>query len=308
MKSMTYIILILFTMITSITMAQVKQPPIAKKKPKVTRIHGFKLTDNYSWLRNRDSDEVLQYLKDENAYSEFFMKDCKKLREDLFNEMKNRIKEDDLSVPIKKGQYYYYARTEKNKQYYIHCRKRLAPNAKEEIFFDENVYAKKEAYFALGALDISPNHKLLAYSVDNNGSEKYTLHFLDLETKKEYQETIPQICENVEWANDNKTVFYTVADKTGRSYKVFKHILGTPVADDAMLFEETDGKFTVGIDKTRDNKFIIISSGSTTTSECWYLDANKPDSRIKLFAARKTGIEYNIIHHNNDFYILVILY
>ncbi|GAB4274887.1 MAG: oligopeptidase B [Candidatus Rifleibacteriota bacterium] len=278
-------------------------PPVARREVKIKEIHGKKLLDPYYWLRNKESKEVIRYLKEENRYTEEVMKDTKELQERLFEEMKSRIKETDLSVPERIDNYEYYSRTEEGKQYRIHCRRKIEPNAIEEIIFEENKYAQGKPYFALGALKISPDHNIIAYSVDYMGNEKFELHFLNLETGMELGEVIASVTYGIEWAQDNKTVFYTLMDETGRADRIMKHKIGTEQDRDILIYKENDGKFWTGIGKTRDRKFLLISSNSSTSSEVRFAPADKPDSEFKIFRKREKGIEYGIIHQGNDFYI-----
>lgn len=279
-------------------------PPEAKREVKIREIHGKKLLDPYFWLREKESQEVIRYLKEENRYTKTIMQDTETLQSHLFEEMKSRIKESDLSVPEKIGPYYYYSRTEEGKQYRLHCRKRLEENSVEEIIFDENKYAENKPYFSLGALKISPDHNILAYSVDYTGAEKFELHFLNLETAIEFSEVVASTTYGVVWAEDNKTVFYTLMDETGRADRIMKHKLGTPVEKDKLVYHEKDGQFWTGVSKTRDKKFIFIDSNSTTSSEVRFLDALKPDDDFKVFRSRQKNIEYGLVHQGSDFYII----
>ena len=283
---------------------QMINPPIAIRKTKITEIHGHKLSDPYHWLRGKDKPEVQKYLKAENAYTEDIMKDTEKLQVKLFKEMKARIKETDLSVPQKIDGFYYYSKTEEGKQYSIHCRKSVAEGAKEEVIFDENEYATGKQYFSLGTLKISPNHEILAFSIDNSGAEKFTLQFKNLKTKEIYSDKIASTTYGVQWANDNKTIFYSLMDGTGRSNRVVKHILGTDSKNDQLIYEEKDGQFWTGIGKTKSRKYLVISSSSSTTSECRILEADNPNGKFRIFEPRRKGIEYGIVHQGEHFYVL----
>lgn len=283
---------------------QTPTPPVARKQPKVTEIHGKKLTDPYAWLRNREAPEVMSYLKSENLYTAEMMKDTEELQKNLFEEMKSRIKETDLSVPLKIDSYMYYSRTEEGKQYRIHCRRGVEEGSPEEITFDENKYAEGKPYFALGAIKISTNHNVLAYSIDTTGAEKFEMGFINLITGETYPEKIASVTYGVQWAEDNKTVFYTLMDETGRAYLIKKHLLGTPVENDKIVYEEKDGQFWAGIGKTRDRKYLTISASSSTSSEVRLLEADNPDGEFRMFRERAKGIEYGIEHQDGDFYIL----
>ncbi|MEW6711734.1 MAG: oligopeptidase B, partial [Candidatus Riflebacteria bacterium] len=279
-------------------------PPKAKTQVKTTEFHGQKLLDPYFWLREKENKDVIRYLNEENRYTEAVMKDTDELQKQLFEEMKSRIRETDLSVPEKMGPYYYYSRTEEGKQYRIHCRKLTEPNALEEVIFDENKYAQNKPYFALGVLKISPDHNILAYSVDYSGAEKFELHFLNLTTAMEFSETVASTSYGLTWAEDNRTVFYTLVDDTGRSDRIMKHRLGSDVASDTLVYQEKDGQFWCSVSKTRDRRFILISTSSSTSSEVRFIDAKTPDAEFQMLRAREKGIEYGVEHQGSTFYIL----
>lgn len=283
---------------------EVPVPPSARQKPETRKIHGLTLTDPYAWLRQRESKEVLSYLKNENLYTTEIMQDTEDLQKWLFEEMKSRIKETDLSVPQRIDNYYYYSRTEQGKQYKIHCRRGIEKDAPEEIIFDENKYAADTPYFALGALEVSPNHNILAYSIDNTGAEKFELAFVNLITGETYPDRIASTTYGIEWAEDNKTVFYTLMDDTGRACRIKKHRLGNEITADSEVYHEEDGQFWAGISKTRDRKYLIIGASSSTSSEVRILAADKPDGEFTMFRQRAKGIEYGITHQNGYFYIL----
>lgn len=284
--------------------SEVPVPPVAKREAKTGEMHGHKLLDPYFWLRDKENKEVIRYLNEENRYTELVMKDTEEMQKKLFEEMKSRIRETDLSVPEKIGSYLYYSRTEEGKQYRIHCRRLDKADALEEIIFDENKYAQGKPYFSLGVLKISPDHNLLAYSVDYSGAEKFELHILNLSTSFEFPEVIASTTYGMAWAEDNKTIFYTLMDETGRADRIMKHQIGKPVEEDKLVYQEPDGQFWTGVGKTRDRRYIMISSSSSTTSEVRFVDADKPDQEFKLFRPREKGIEYGLEHQNGYFYIL----
>lgn len=304
-----YLLLALLTGISALTATAASAgerpaPPVAKKIPTVKEMHGKKLSDPYAWLRDRENPEVMNYLKAENLYCSEMMKDTEELQKQLFEEMKSRIKETDLSVPQRIDSYMYYSRTEEGKQYRIHCRRGVEPGASEEIIFDENKYAEGKAYFSVGALKVSPDHNILAYSTDTSGAEKFELGFVSLVTGETFPDIIASTTYGVQWAADNKTVFYTLMDDTGRACLIKKHVLGSDTAEDKEVFEEKDGQFWTGIGKSRDRKYLLISSSSSTTSEVRFLDAGNPDGEFKVFRPREKGIEYGIVCHDQYFYIL----
>lgn len=279
------------------------QPPVAKKVPKVTEIHGQKLVDNYYWIREKSNPEVVAYLDAENAYADAMMKPTEPLQKHLYDEMLSRIKETDVSVPYKDGEYFYYTRTEAGKQYGIRCRKKGSLDAPEQIVLDVNELAKAQVFMHVGAYAVSDDANLLAYSTDNTGFRQYTLAVKDLRTG----ELLPDHVEktgSVVWANDNKTLFYTVEDPAKRQYRLYRHQVGTTGPDD-LIYEDKDERFDVSAGKTRSKAYIFLISGSHTTSEARYIPADQPMSEWKLMAPRKAGVEYYPEHNGDFFYIRV---
>ncbi|MBD2167639.1 S9 family peptidase [Calothrix membranacea FACHB-236] len=280
------------------------KPPVADKHPEVLELHGDRRIDKYFWLRDVDNPQVIAYLEAENSYTAAMMQHTEALQTKLYNEMLARIKETDLSVPYRKDNYYYYLRTEEGKDYPIYCRKKDNLSAPEEILLDENALAKEHEFFSLGVFDISPNHQILAYSVDTSGSEQYTLFFLDLTTNELLSETIPDTYFSFAWANDNQTVFYTKIDDANRPYQLFRHTLGTSPDADVLLYEEADELYHLYVDKTRSQAYILMSLRSSITTEFHYLDANHPQGDWQLIHPRTTGMEYDVEHHSDYFYIV----
>ncbi|MBN8566389.1 MAG: S9 family peptidase [Flavobacteriales bacterium] len=280
-------------------------PPMAAKKDTVLEKHGDKRIDSYYWLNDRENPEVIQYLKDENAYYEKMTAHTKDFQQQLFDEMKARIKEDDESVPYLYNGYYYITRFEKGKEYPIFSRKKGSLTAKEEIMFDCNEMAKGKAYFKLSGLNVSEDNKLVSFATDETGRRIYTLQVKNLETGEILADKIPNVNGESVWANDNKTLFYSTKDKkTLRSDKIHKHILGTDAKKDELVYYEKDDTFTVYVAKTKSKKFIVIGSTSTLTSEFQTLNANEPNGKFKVFQPRVRGLEYNISHYNDHFYIV----
>lgn len=287
------------------TMSDNLVPPMAAKKDTVLEKHGDKRIDSYYWLNDRENPEVIQYLKDENAYYEKMTAHTKDFQQQLFDEMKARIKEDDESVPYLYNGYYYITRFEKGKEYPIFSRKKGSLTAKEEIMFDCNEMAKGKAYFKLSGLNVSEDNKLVSFATDETGRRIYTLHVKNLETGEILADKIPNVNGESVWANDNKTLFYSTKDKkTLRSDKIHKHILGTDAKKDELVYYEKDETFTVYVAKTKSKKFIVIGSTSTLTSEFQTLNANEPNGKFKVFQPRVRGLEYNISHYNDHFYIV----
>jgi oligopeptidase B len=278
--------------------------PKAEKIPYVHSLHGDERLDPYFWMRDRQNPAVLVYLEAENAYTEATMRHTLPLQTQLYEEMLGRIQETDLSVPYKDGDYYYYSRTEAGKAYPIHCRKQGSLDADEEVLLDENLLAEGHEFFELGAFDVSPDHQLLAYSVDTNGSELYTLYFMDLKTREVYPESIPDTYYSLAWGNDCKTVFYTQVDAAHRPFKLFRHQLNSAIETDVLVYHETDDFYYLNIDKTRSEAYLLMNLSSKITSEIHYLDANNPTGDFQVIRPRTTGVEYDVEHHSDRFYIV----
>ena len=277
-------------------------PPVAQKLPQVLELHGDQRVDDYFWMRDRDDPKVIAYLEAENAYTSTMMQHTEALQATLYEEMLARIKETDLSVPSRKNDYYYYARTEEGKAYPIYCRKKGSLDAPEEVLLDQNELAEGHEYFSLGAFEVSPNHQLLAYSVDTSGAELYTLFFLDLNTFQLYPESITETA-SFAWGNDNRTGFYTKVDSTNRPFQLFRHTLGS-TSDDVLIHHEEDESFFIDVGTTRSEAYILMSLNSKVTSEIHYLDANNPTGSFQVIQPRSSGVEYQVEHHSNDFYIV----
>ncbi|MBF2070513.1 S9 family peptidase [Fischerella thermalis] len=279
-------------------------PPIAEKRPQVLELHGDKRIDNYFWMRDHQDPKTIAYLEAENAYTQAMMQHTEAFQQQLYEEMLSRIKETDLSVPYRKDEYYYYSRTEEGKAYPIYCRQKGSLDAPEEVLLDQNELAQGHDFFSIGVLQVSPNHQILAYSVDTTGSERYTLFFLDLNTRQLYPESISDTYFSLAWANDNQTVFYTKLDDANRPFQLFRHTLATDVKEDILIYHEPDDIYYLAVGKTRSQAYILLSLGSKITSEVHYLDANNPTGNFQLFHPRTTGVEYEIDHHNDYFYIV----
>ncbi len=276
-------------------------PPVAKKIPRVYEINGDRIEDDYYWLREKTNPEVISYLEAENAYTAAVMKPTESFQEKLYREMLARIKQTDLSVPYRERGYIYYTRTEEGKQYAIHCRKKGSESAPEQVLLDLNALAKGEKFMALGAFEVSDDGNLLAYSTDNTGFRQYTLHVKDLRTG----ELLPDRVEKsvtLAWAGDNKTLFYTVEDAAKRSYRLYRHALGSKDPDQ-LVYEEKDERFNLGVRRTRSRAYLLLVSGSHTTSEVRYLPAAGPAGEWKLIAPREPNQEYYVDHHGDQFFI-----
>ncbi|WP_435314019.1 S9 family peptidase [Cellulophaga fucicola] len=285
-------------------MANIKIP-VAKKEPKELIKHNDVRIDNYYWLNNREDKEVITYLEEENTYYNTLTAHTKDFQDALFSEMKARIKEDDASVPYKLNGYWYGTRYQIGKEYPIYSRRKGEESAPEEILFDCNELANGSDYFNLSGIAISPNNNLAAYGVDTVSRREYTIRIKNLETGEIYDDVIEKTTGSSVWAADNKTLFYTKKDSvTLRSDKIYKHKLGTPTAEDELVYHEEDETFNTYIYKTKSKKFIIIGSSSTLTSEYRFIETDKPDSEFKIFSPRERGLEYSIAHYGNQFFIL----
>ena len=282
-----------------------KNPPVAKKIPKKLVIHNDVRVDNYYWIKDKENPEVIDYINLENSYYQDQTKHSNVFKHSLFEEMKSRIKKDDFSVPYKYNGYWYLTKYKKGKDYPIYIRRKNNINSKDEVLFDCNELSKDHSYFNLVGISISPNNSLVSYAVDTVGRRNYTIKVKDLNNKMDYNLNITNTTGNSTWASDNKSLFYTEKNKTTlRSQFIKKHILGTNQIYDSLIYEEQDDTFGVGIYKTKSNKYLVISSYSSLTSEYRILDANFPENKFKLFQKRIKGVEYNISHHKGVFYII----
>ncbi|WP_340063059.1 S9 family peptidase [Ascidiimonas aurantiaca] len=279
-------------------------PPLAKKIPQKLEKHGDVRIDPYFWLNQRDSEEVLGYLREENAYYEEMTGHTENFQRSIFQEMKSRIKEDDSSVPYKFNGYWYIIRFEEGQDYPIYTRKKEVLDAPEEILFDGNEMAKGQSFFDITGINISPDNKLAAYGVDTVSRRLYTIYVKNLETGI-ITEVAQNTAGNSAWANDNQTLFYSSRDEqTLRSDKIYRHTLHTPSAHNELVYHEKDDTFHAFVYKTKSKKFIVIGSTSTLTSEYRILEADTPKNEFSIFEPRKRGHEYSIYHYGEHFYIL----
>jgi oligopeptidase B len=289
--------------------------PIADKKPEVLSIHGDERIDNYFWMRlsdeqkNADSPDeqtqkVLNYLNAENDYLDTMMSHTKTFQNELFEELKGRIKQDDASVPYYENGYYYFSKYTEGSQYPIYYRKKGNLEAPEEMILNQNELAEGYKYYAIGSWEVSTNNEILAFSEDNVSRRQYTIKFKNLNDGSLFEESIPNTTGGIVWANDNKTVFYTKKDAALRSYKIFKHILGTPVEKDIEIFHEKDDTYDVGIGKTKSGKYLIIETSSKIANEYHILEADNPNGKFTLFNPREDNLEYDISHINDTWYIV----
>ncbi|WP_189136299.1 S9 family peptidase [Thermopolyspora flexuosa] len=290
-------------------------PPVAKKSPTERVHHGDVVIDEYAWLADKDNPDTVPYLEAENAYTEQATAHLADLRETIFQEIKGRTLETDMSVPTRKGGWWYYGRTEEGKQYGIQCRlaavDETPPEIKpgetipgEQVILDMNELAGDSPYLSLGVSTVSPDGNLLAYSTDYEGNERFTLRFKDLRTGETLPDEIPGVFYGGTWAADNSTFFYTVTDDAWRPYRVYRHVIGTPADQDVLVYEETDERFWVGVGLTRSQRYLVLSAGSKITSEVRILEADDPQGEFRLVAPRETGVEYGIDHAGDHFVVL----
>jgi oligopeptidase B len=275
-------------------------PPVAKKIPKTDVLHGDTRQDDYFWLREKDNPEVLAYLREENAYTGELMKPTEAFQEALYQEMLGRIKEDDSSVPYRRGGHFYYSRTEKGKQYPIYCRKAGSLEAPEEVTLDLNAMAEGHPFFSLGAYAISDDGHLVAYSTDVTGFREYTLYVKDLRTGTLLPGTIEKV-SSVAWAADNMTIFYVTEDEAKRPYRCWRHRPG--IAGSDLVYEETDQLFRIGVERSRSRAFLFLAAGSFTSSEWRYLPAAEPAAVWQMLMPREKDHEYAVEHGGDRFYI-----
>lgn len=284
--------------------------PVAEKKNKELAAHGDTRIDEYYWMndyfkKGPDSTKVVEYLKAENAYLDTMMSGTKKFQEDLFNEMKARIKEKDESVPVLNNGYYYYTRTEDGKQYYKYCRKKGSLDAPEEILLDVDKMAEGASYFSATGFSVSPDNKLMAYGVDKISRRQYTIYIKNLETGELLSDEISNTEGDAVWASDSKTFFYTSKNPvTLLSEKIMKHKLGTASSADPVVYEEKDNSNYIGVGKTKSGKYIIIYSSATLSTEHRIVSADTPDAPFKVFQPRMKDVLYNIDHWGDKFLIV----
>jgi oligopeptidase B len=286
------------------------QPPVAEKIPHLRDIHGDKVTDNYYWMidffkKGPDSDKVVAYLEEENKYLDQSMEATAKLQENLFTEMKNRIKEKDESVPVFKNGYYYYTRTEEGKQYYKYCRKKENLKAVEEVLLDVDALAEGHAYFAISGMQVSQDNNLLAFGVDTVSRRQYIIHIKNLSTGELLTDAITSTDGNLAWANDNKTIFYTYNNpETLLSEKIKRHVLSTDPKNDVIVYDEKDNTNYIGVERSKNDRYLFVTSTGTLSSKTLFIDADKPESAFVDFQPRVSDMLYDVYPLDNKFLIL----
>jgi oligopeptidase B len=277
------------------------QPPTTEKKPKTTEINGDKLVDNYFWLREKSNPAVIAHLEAENAYAAAMMKPTESLQEKLYNEILSHIKQTDISVPYRWGDYFYYSRTIEGKQYPIYCRKLKSLDAAEQVLLDLNEMAKGQKFMSIGSFAPSDDGNLLAYSTDNTGYRQYTLQVKNLRTGEMLPERIERV-DAVAWATDNQTLFYVTEDAvTKRSDKFFRHVLGSDKSD--LVYEEKDELFDIGVQRSKDRAVIMLGAFSKTSTDFRYIPASDPNATWKIIVPRQAEHEYDVDHRGDLFYI-----
>jgi oligopeptidase B len=311
MKNLVFVCLTSFIFVASCNTKETSEknmeitPPKADKIAKNLEIHGDTRVDNYYWLNQKDEPEVIDYLERENDYYDKMTAHTKQFKEDLFEEMKSRIKEDDASVPYKLNGYYYITRFEVGKDYPIYTRKKESLDAEEEILFNVNEMAIGHSFYNLNGINVSEDNKLVSYGVDTVSRRNYTIYIKNLETGELLKESIPLTTGSATWANDNKTLFYTRKDEqTLRSNKIYRHTLGENSENDKLIFTEEDDTFGTYVYKTKSRKYLVIGSYSTLTSEFRIVNADTPLKDFKIFQPRERGLEYGISHYGDSFYVL----
>ncbi len=283
--------------------------PMAEIRPHEMTIHGHTRIDNYFWLNDRENPEVIAYLEAENAYLAKTMAHTQEFQEELFEEMKGRIKKDDSSAPYEKNGYWYYTRFEKGGEYALHCRRSGSMEGPEEIMLDGNAMGEGLGYFSLRGVNVSPDSKLAVFGVDTAGRRFYTLRVKDLATGRIMQDEIKDVTSNVTWAMDNRTLFYTRQDpETLRSYQIWRHELGTDTSGDVLVYEEKDDTFSCYVRRSKSDKYLFINSRQTLSTECRLLEADNPTGEFRVFQTRQRDVEYQVDHQGDRFLILTNLH
>lgn len=293
------------------------QPPVAKRVPHERVHHGDRVIDEYAWLADKEDPDTIAYLRAENVYTEAVTAHLAGLRDTVFNEIKSRTQETDLSVPARKGGHWYYTRTVEGQQYGIQCRRPVAPGEVdppatgdgtplpgEEVLLDGNELAAGHDFFALGTFDVSPDGRSLAYSTDFAGDERFTLRVKDLASGEVLADEIADTFYGSAWSADASALFYVTVDEAWRPHRVWRHVIGTARSSDEIIHEEPDERFWVGVELTRSESYVLIDINSKLTSEVRYIPAHEPLSAPRVLAPRRQGVEYSVEHHGDRFLIL----
>ncbi len=278
-------------------------PPVAKIIPERLEAHGDVRVDNYYWLKERENPEVASYLEAENDYTAKMLQHTDENQALLFEEMKGRIKKDDTSVPYLKNGYYYYTRYEEGNEYAFYCRRQGTMEAPEEIMLNANIEAEGEDYYSIWSWDVSPNKNIFTYAVDTGGRKFFTIHFKDLTTGEMLPDLISDVTNNFVWAMDDETVFYTRQDpETLRMYEIYRHKIGTAVADDILVYKEAEDTFDCYVEMSKSKEYIYIICYQTVSSEVFYLDATNPTGEFTMIQGRERDLEYFVSHMGDHFY------
>ena len=274
-------------------------PPHAPRRPHTLAAHGDERVDDWYWLRDRDDPAVRAYLEAENVYAEAVLAPLSELRDRIFSEIRARVQETDDSAPVADGDWSYFSRTVEGRQYPMHYRRPRA-GGPEQLLLDENMLAAGHDYFSLGGFEISPDHRLLAFSTDVSGAERYTLHFRELDTGRDLADVVENVTYGLAWADDTRTCFYVRPDDAMRPHEVWRHVLGTPPTSDTLTYREDDERFFIDIGRTRSGRFVLIESSSKLTSETWFVPTDAPGQPPALVAPREHEHEYSVEHHDNE--------
>ncbi|MFA5417876.1 MAG: S9 family peptidase [Bacteroidales bacterium] len=278
--------------------------PVAKKIPTKLIKHGDERTDYYYWLNERENNQVINYLEEENRYTDFMLENTQLLQQTLYDEMVGRIKQTDMSVPYELNGYQYYVRYLEGSEYPVICRKSIEEHAKEEVMLDGNKMAEGFVFFHIGHWEVSPDNKLIAFTMDTVSRRQYTIRVKNLMTGKMGSDEIIHTAGDVTWANDSKTLFYTKKDETLRPYQILRHQLGTAAEMDVVIFEETDTTFRTYVYKTKSDKYLVIGSRSILSDEYRILEADNPTGEFRIFQERTENLEYSIYHQGDRFLVL----
>jgi len=281
-------------------------PPVAEQRPVIHEIHGDRRLDEYAWLRDRDDAAVIAHLRAENAYCDAVSAPTTALRERIYDEIAGRVQQTDETAPVPHGPWLYLSRTVEGRQYPVLCRRPrdAAAGADVQVILDQNMLAAGHEYLRVGDAAVSPDHRRLAYTVDHDGSELYTLRIRDLDSGADLADAVERVYYSLAWSADGSTVFYTRPDEAMRPWQVWRHRLGTPAADDTLVIQEDDERFFVEVSRTRSGALIVVEIASKLTSEVWLLDAGQPDAAPRVVAARAQGHEYSVDHHGDTLYVV----
>ena len=280
------------------------EPPAAPKRPETLVAHGDERVDEWYWLRRREDPEVLSHIEAENAYTASVLACTEELQGRLYDEIVGRIQETDLSVPARKGDWWYLARTVEGQQYPIWCRRKGDADGPEQVILDQNELAEGHEYFAVANTAVSPDANLLAYATDTNGSERFMLRLRDLGTGDDLPDEVPDTYYGVAWAGDNSTVFYTKVDDAMRPFQLWRHVVGTAAGDDVLVHQEDDERFFLGVGLTKSERYVVLGLESKVTSEVHVLEADRPRSPFRVVQPREQGLEYSVDHHGDRFLIV----